>query len=331
LANILKSVGIIGVGSAIPEKILTNQDLEKIVDTSDEWIKKRTGITTRHILEEGEPVYNLAVAAAKKAIENANVKVEEIELIIVATDSPDYLVPSTASIVQGKIGAVNAATFDLNSACTGFIYALTTGSQFVKTGLYKKVLVIAAEGLSKITDWTDRNTCVLFGDGAGAVVLSEVGEGEGILNTYLGSDGEQGHKITAPCLTFTDEELKKRNNVRKSVIWMDGAEVFKFAVKVMESSTLKVLKETGVSMNEVGCIIPHQANIRIIDGAAKRLNFSKEKIFTTVDKYGNSSSASIAVALDEAVRNNFIKSGDNVVLVGFGGGLTWGAILLKWV
>ncbi len=314
----------------MPEKVLTNSDLEQMVETSNEWIIKRTGISERRILREDEPAYKLGVEAARKALENAAVEAEDLDLIIVATDTPDYMTPSTSCIIQGAIGAVNATAFDINAACTGFIYGLVTAQQFIVNGVFKHALVIGCEGLSKIVDWQDRNTCVLFGDGAGAAVLGEVSEGYGILNSHLGSDGTSGMCLTIPNLYNSEVDCEKRPNGKTKSIWMDGTEVFKFAVKAMSSATLKVLEELNMSIEDLDYIFPHQANTRIIDGAIKKLGVTDEKLHYVIQKYGNISSASIPVALDEANREGKFQKGHNMVLVGFGGGLTWGSIAMKW-
>jgi len=320
----------LGTGSCLPEKVLTNSDLEKMVETSDEWIVKRTGISERRILSEDEPAYKLGIEAAKKALENAGVDAEAIDLIIVATDTPDYMSPSTSCIIQGAIGAVNAVAFDLNAACTGFIYGLVTAQQFIANGVFKYALIIGCEGLSKIIDWQDRNTCVLFGDGAGAAVLGEVEEEYGILNSYLGSDGTSGMCLTIPNLYNSKEDIEKRPNGKINTVWMDGSEVFKFAVKAMSTATLNVLDKINMTVDELDYIFPHQANTRIIDGAIKKLGITDEKLHYVIQKYGNISSASIPVALDEANREGKLKKGHKMVLVGFGGGLTWGAVAMKW-
>ncbi len=325
-----KSVGIIGTGSYLPEKILTNNDLEKMVETSNEWILKRTGISERRILDEDKPAYSMGVEAAKRALEDAKLNAEDIDLIIFTTESPDYMTPSSACIIQGEIGATKATAFDLNAACTGFIYGLVVGQQFIANGMFKHVLVIGCESLSKVTDWKDRNTCVLFGDGAGAAVLGEVEDGYGILNSYLGSDGSSGMTITLPNLYITDSEKEKRQNGKLNSIWMDGSEVFKFAVRAMSSATIKVLEDIGMTVDDLQFIFPHQANTRIIDGAIKKLGVTDEKMHYIIQKYGNISSASIPVALDEAKKAGKLNKGDNMVLVGFGGGLTWGSLVLKW-
>lgn len=326
----VENVGIIGMGSFLPAGILTNEDLEKMVDTSDEWITKRTGIKSRSILEEGVPAYTMGVEAAKKAIIMAKINPEEIGMVIAATDSPDFLVPSTACFLQKELGAVNAAAFDLNAACTGFIYSLSVAQNFIKSGQYKYVLVVSVEALSRVTDWKDRNTCVLFGDGAGAAVLGEVEEGYGIKGTYLGADGELGKHITLPSAYIPEDEKAKRLNGEFRTLWMNGPEVFKFAVKVMESAVLRIAEETSTSMDDIDYIVPHQANSRIIDGAAKRLKISSDRMINIVAETGNISSACIPIALCKAYEEGTIKKGNNLILVGFGGGLTWGSALIKW-
>jgi 3-oxoacyl-[acyl-carrier-protein] synthase-3 len=263
-------------------------------------------------------------------LENADLKPEDIDLIIVTTVTPDMAFPSTACIVQKNIGAVNAAAFDLEAACSGFLYGLVVAENFIGTGYYKHVLVIGADTLTKITDYTDRNTCVLFGDGAGAAVVSDVHEEYGILSTYIGADGRGGHLLTQPAggsrIPATVESVQNKLHYIK----MEGSDVFKFAVKIMGEAAEKALAKCGLNKEDIDYLIPHQANIRIIDSAVKRLKISNEKVYVNVDKYGNMSSASVAIALDEANRNGCLKDGDIAVLVGFGGGLTWGAAVLKW-
>jgi len=310
---------------------LSNFDLEKMVDTSDEWIIKRTGISQRRLLDENLPASMMAVEAARRALSNSGFDAADIDLIIVSTTTPDYLTPTTSCIVQKELGARNAAAFDMNAACTGFLYAVTVAKQFVETGYCRYVLVVSCEAMSKVVDYTERKTCVLFGDGAGAVVVGEVEEGYGILSTYMASDGSDGMNITIPCLYMPDTELERRKYyVKKNTVWQDGSEVFKFAVRIMPLAVEKVIENTGICVDDIKYIIPHQANIRIIEGAAKRLRISMDKVYTTIDRYGNISSASIPVALDDALRHNCLKKGDSIVLVGFGGGLTWGSALLKW-
>lgn len=302
-----------------------------MIDTSDEWITKRTGISERRLLENGEPIYTMGVEAAKQALEDAHINAEEIDLIIVSTSTPDYLTPSTSCLIQGEIGAVNASAFDMTAACSGFIYGMTVAKQFIETGYYKHILLVGSEGMSKVTEWKDRNSCVLFGDGAGAVVLGKVEDGYGILSTYIGADGSLGRKITIPCLYVPQEDIERRKQFEnKMTLWQDGQEIFKFAIKTMPMAAEKVLENAGMSLNDIKYIIPHQANIRIIDGAAKRLGVALEKIYTTIRKFGNISSASIPVAMADAYRQRCLTKGDNLVLVGFGGGLTWGSALVRW-
>lgn len=322
--------GILGMGSSLPNKVITNCDLEKIVDTSDEWITKRTGISERRVLEEDVPTYKLGVEAAKKALEDAGLEAEELDLIIVTTVTPDYLTPSMACLIQSEIGATKAAAFDLNAACSGFIYGMSVANQFIKSGFYKHILIVGCEGLSKVTDWKDRNTCVLFGDGAGAAVFGPVEEGYGIITTYTGAAGELGKSLTLPCCFIGPEDIELRTGENKKVIWMDGGEVFKFAVKIMEHGSRKVLEDSGLTIDDIKLIIPHQANIRILEGAAKRLKVPDDKVFSNLNKYGNISSASIPLGLDEAYREKLFSKGDNLILVGFGGGLTWGSAIIKW-
>ncbi|CUH95607.1 3-oxoacyl-[acyl-carrier-protein] synthase 3 [Propionispora sp. 2/2-37] len=324
------SVGIIGIGTYVPDRILTNHDLENMVDTSDNWIVERTGIKKRHIVEPEVATSDLAVYAAQKALVNAHVSADELDLIIVATATPDMFFPSVACLVQDRLQAVNAAAFDLAAGCTGFVYGVATGSQFIKSGLYKKVLVIGAETLSKIVDWTDRNTCVLFGDGAGAVVLSEVRSGYGILGIDLGADGSGGDHLKVPAGGSRIPATEQTVAGRLHYLSMNGNEVFKFAIKVMGEAAVKALDNAGMDYHSIDCLIPHQANIRIIQSAAKRLKLPMDKVMVNVDKYGNTSAASIPLALEEALEKGRIQHNDIVVLVGFGAGLTWGSCVIKW-
>ncbi|MGI6093054.1 MAG: ketoacyl-ACP synthase III [Veillonellaceae bacterium] len=325
-----KSVGILGIGSYVPEKIVTNYDLEKMFDTSDAWIVERTGIRERRVAAEGQASSDLATKAAELALLDAGVKAEEIDLIIVGTVSPDMVFPSVACIVQDNLKAYNAAAFDLTAVCSGFIYGLITGSTFIKSGTYKKVLVIGAETLSKITDWSDRNTAILFGDGAGAVVLGETEPGYGILGAYLGADGAGGDLLKVPAGGSRQPASEKTVAERAHFIHMNGNEVFKFAVKVMGEAANKALENAGMEPKDVTYLVPHQANMRIIQSAAKRLGLPMDKVVVNVDKYGNTSAASIPIALDEGVKSGRIKKGDVVVMVGFGGGLTWGSSVIRW-
>lgn len=324
------NAGIVGVGSYLPPKILTNADLEKMVNTSDEWIVTRTGIKERRIAEDKVATSDLAVEAAKKALEVAKIKERDIELIIVATVTPDMFFPSTACIVQDKLKAINAAALDISAACSGFLYALSIAQGYIACGMYKNILVIGAETLSKITDWQDRNTCVLLGDGAGAAVLQPVPEGKGIISVYLGADGGAGDLLKVPAGGSRLPASHQTIDARLHYLKMSGNELFKVAVKLMVESAQRALAKCGLTCDDVACLIPHQANIRIINAAAKRLGLSEEKIFLNIEKYGNVSAASTIIALDDAIREKKIKSGDIVVLVAFGGGLTWGACVIRW-
>lgn len=325
-----KSVGILGIGSYVPEKIVTNADLEKLVDTSDNWIVERTGIKERRIAAEDQATSDLATKAAEKALADAGIGADDIDLIIVATVSPDMTFPSVACLVQDNLKATKAAAFDITAVCSGFIYGLVIGSTFIKSGTYKKVLVIGAETLSKITDWTDRNTAILFGDGAGAVVLGETLPGFGILGVHLGSDGAGGDLLKVPAGGSRQPTTAQTVAERSHFIHMNGNEVFKFAVKVMGEAAVKALDEAGISPADITYLVPHQANLRIIQSAARRLGLPMDQVVVNVDKYGNTSAASIPIALDEGVKSGKIKNGDIIVIVGFGGGLTWGSGVIKW-
>ncbi len=325
-----RSVGILATGSYTPDRVLSNFDLEKMVETTDEWIVSRTGIRERRICSAEQASSDLAYEAAKKALERANISAEQLDMIIVATVTPDMMFPSTACILQEKLGAKRAAALDVSAACTGFLYGITTAAQFIANGLYKYVLVVGVETLSKITNYKDRNTCVLFGDGAGAAVIGEVREGFGFQSFELGADGAGGELLCLPAggsrIPASSESVE--NNLH--YLSMAGGEVFKFAVRVMNSATEAVLSKAGVERENIDLLVPHQANKRIIDSAVQRFGLSEDKVAINLDRYGNMSSASIPVALDEAIAAGRVKEGDNVILVGFGGGLTWGATLLKW-
>lgn len=328
--NPTKSVGILGTGICIPEKVLTNKDLEQIVDTTDEWIRTRTGICERRIVEKGTPTSVLAEIAAKDAIKAANIDIADIDLIICATVTPDMIFPATACIVQEKIGAVSAAAFDLQAGCTGFVYGLATAAQFVAAGRYRYVLVVGAETLSTIMDWEDRNTCVLFGDGAGAAVVGSVAPEFGILGLDLGSRGSDAGLLTLPAggsaFPASEETIKNRMHF----IHMEGNEVYKFAVRIIGQSALKALKNAGLSREDIDFLVPHQANMRIVEAALKRLKVPQDNVCINMDRYGNTSAASVPIALHEAVVDGRIKEESIVVLVAFGAGLTWGSIVLRW-
>lgn len=320
-------VKVIGTGRYVPENIVTNDDLSKIVDTNNEWIKSRTGIRERRISKE-ENTSELAAKAGRKALESSKLKPEDIELIIVSTATPDNFTPSTACMVQEKLGAINATCFDISAACTGFIYAVGIASQFIKTGQSKNALVIGAEVLSKIIDWEDRSTCVLFGDGAGAVVL-ERSEEIGLISQYTGSDGSGGKFLECGTVPLKNPYSKTDINF-KSNLSMEGREVFKFAINAMIHSIGKVLKDTQYTLDDIDYIVPHQANLRIIDFVAKKLKLDKDKFYINLDRYGNTSGASIPIALDEMNEKGLLEKGDKIIIVGFGGGLTFGAHLIKW-
>lgn len=326
----LYNAGILGTGSCLPEKILTNADLERVVETSDEWIIKRTGIRERHIIDANVPLAALAAEASRKALEDAGITALDIDLIIAATITPDYLTPSLSCCVQKEIEAANASAFDINAACSGFVYALNVAQQFIENGVHEHILVVSAEALSRVTDYNDRKTCVLFGDGAGAVVVGRVESGMGILSITTGAMGELGHNLTLPCFFINDADKENRNEGMKQVVWMDGSEVFTFASRIMSEATLKVIEGAQLTIEDVDHIFPHQANARIIQNAVKRLKYPIEKVYSNLEFTGNISSASIPVCLDEASKANLLKKGDRIVLVAFGGGLTYGAALLTW-
>lgn len=307
------NAGIVGIGRYLPGKIVTNADLEKIMDTSDEWIRTRTGIEERRIADDNTNTSDMGFAAAQKAIQDAGITPQDLDLILVATVTPDQPFPSVACMLQERLGAKKAAAMDVSAACAGFMYGIITAKQFVESGAYKHVLVVGVEKLSRITDWNDRNTAVLFGDGAGAVVVGEVSEGRGILSFELGADGTGSKHL------YQDE-----------YIIMNGREVFKFAVRQMGESCINVLEKAGLTKEDVDFLIPHQANIRIMEASRQRLELPIEKMSKTVHKYGNTSAASIPISIVEELEAGKIKDGDLIVMVGFGGGLTWGAIAIRW-
>ena len=326
----LYSAGILGTGYYVPEKIMTNADLEKIVDTSDEWIVERTGIKERRIAEDGVPMSDLAMKAAESALADAGTAAEELDLIIVATLTSDRIIPSTACMLQNRLGAKHAAAFDLSAACSGFAYAASVAAQFIETGAYKKALVIGAETLSKYINWEDRNTCVLFGDGAGAAVLGQVEDGYGILSFDLGSDGSGGDAIQIPSSGSLMPVSKESIDQRLNLIHMNGKEVFKFAVKAMGRTVKNSLEKIGMPQEKIDWLVPHQANIRIIESAAKRLSMPMDKVIVNIQKYGNMSAACIPIALAEASAAKRFKKGDIIALSGFGAGLTWASCIIRW-
>jgi 3-oxoacyl-[acyl-carrier-protein] synthase III len=326
----MKRTGIIGVGKYLPANILTNADLERMVDTTDEWIVTRTGIEQRRIAANNEATSDMAVKAARNALDSAGLKPEDIDLIIVATITPDMFFPSTACLVQHKLGAGTVAAFDISVACSGYVYGLAIADNFIKSGMYKRALVIAAEKLSSVTDWQDRSTCVLFGDGAGAAVLTSVDEG-GILGASLGADGSKGDLLQLPAggsrMPASIETVENKLHTIK----MEGNTLFRHAVKIMADAALAVTEPLGLKGDDIDLIIPHQANIRILNALAKRMGVDPDKkVYLNIKKYGNMSAASSAVALTEAVEEGRIKKGDTILMDAFGGGLTWGALVIKW-
>jgi len=318
---------IVGTGSHLPEKVLTNDDLAKIVETSDEWIATRTGIRQRHIAAEGETTGDLAFHAAQRALEAAGVSADELDLIVVGTTTPDLVFPSTACLLQARLGALGCAAFDVNAACSGFIYALGVADKFVISGAAKTVLVVGAETLTRMVDWEDRTTCVLFGDGAGAVVLKPDTE-TGILSTHLHADGSKKELLWNPVGVSKGFNVNEKN--AGVLIQMAGGEVFKHAVKALDAVVDETLDANGLGRDDLDWLIPHQANLRIIKGTAKRLNMPMERVIVTVDRHGNTSSGSVPLALDEAVRSGRVQRGQLLLLEAFGGGFTWGSALLRY-
>ncbi|MCR4420784.1 MAG: beta-ketoacyl-ACP synthase III [Clostridia bacterium] len=324
------AAGVLGTGSYLPEEIITNQDLERIVDTSDAWIRERTGIRERRRAAEREATSDLCLEAARRALADAGVPAEEIDLIMVATVTPDMAFPATGCLVQDQLGAARAWAFDLEAGCSGFLYGLALGSQLIATGYSRYILLIGAETFSRIINWTDRNTCVLFGDGAGAVVMGPVPQGRGVLASRMAADGSGGKLLFQPAggsrLPASEETVKERLHT----IHMRGPEVFRFAVRCMEEVSLDVLHRCGLEPQDLDLFVPHQANWRIIDATRRRLGLPEDKVVVNLDRYGNMSSASIPVALDEARQQGRLREGDLVLLASFGAGFTWGAALLRW-
>ena len=325
-----RTCSIISVGSYVPEKVITNADLEKMVETSDEWITTRTGIKERHIAAETEYTSDRAAKAALLAMERGNITADQIDLIIVATITPDMMFPATACLVQNKIGARRSAAFDVEAACSGFIYALEIGQQFIMSRTYETVLVVGAEKLSTIVDWKDRNTCVLFGDGAGAAILQHRTDAHGLLTACMGAEGDKAELLCMPgggsrCPATADSVANGLHFLR-----MDGKETFKNAVTAMCTAGKEALRRCEIEISQIKCVIPHQANRRIIDAVGERLGVQPDQVFVNLDRYGNTSAASVAIALDEAVQQKRIQRGDLVLLVVFGAGLTWAAAVIEW-
>jgi 3-oxoacyl-[acyl-carrier-protein] synthase III len=325
-----RTVSIVGTGSYTPEKRLTNDDLTKIVDTSDEWITTRTGIKERRIAAKDEKTSDMASRAALKALEQAHVDPKDVDLILVATATPDMLFPATACFVQKKIGAPKAACLDISAACAGFLFGVEIAQQFITSGTYDTVLVIGAEKLSSITNWTDRNTCVLFGDGAGAAVLQHRGRAHGVISTHIGSDGNFTDILYMPGGGSNTPITRDNAHMNLATIHMNGRDVYKQAVTSMLSASKKAMEQAGLTSDDIACVIPHQANLRIIEGIAARMKIPLDRFFVNLDKYGNTSAAAVAMALDEANRTGRIKRGDYVLMVVFGGGLTWASTIVEW-
>ena len=325
-----RTVSIIGTGSYAPEKVLTNDELSKMVDTTDEWITTRTGIKERRVAAEGEQTSDMAAKAALKAIEQAGISPEEIDMILVATATPDMLFPATACFVQVKIGAKNAACMDISAACAGFLYGVEIAQQFITTHAYNTVLVIGAEKLTSITNWEDRNSCVLFGDGAGAAILRHRGGTHGVISTHMGSDGNYTDILYMPGGGSKCPITKDNADQKLATIHMSGREVYKQAVTAMFNAAKIALDKAGLTIDDIACMIPHQANLRIIEAIGDRLGISPDKVFVNLHKYGNTSAAAVAIALDEANRTGRIKEGDYILMVVFGGGLTWASTVIEW-
>jgi 3-oxoacyl-[acyl-carrier-protein] synthase-3 len=329
-AKARRTVSIVGTGSYVPEKRVTNEEMSKIVDTSDEWITTRTGIKERRIAAKDETTSEMATKAALKALEQANVAPKDLNLILVATATPDMLFPATACFVQKKIGAAKAACLDISAACAGFLFGIEIAQQFITSHTHDIVLVIGAEKLTSITNWTDRNTCVLFGDGAGAAVLRHRGSEHGLISTHIGSDGQFTDILFMPGGGSRCPITRDNVDLHLNTIHMLGKEVYKQAVTAMVSASKKVLADAGLTADDIACVIPHQANLRIIEAIADRLKISLDRFYVNLDKYGNTSAAAVAIALDEANRAGRIKKGDYVLMVVFGGGLTWASTIIEW-
>lgn len=320
---------IVSTGIAVPEKVLTNRDLEKMVDTSDEWIRERTGMVERHVSDATTAASDLSYEASIQALEEAGMTSQDLDAIIVATISPDYIFPSTACLLQKKLGARSVASFDLSAACTGYLYGLSVASAFVETGRYKNVLLVGVDLLTKVVDWSDRNTCVLFGDGAGATLIQPVEEG-GVIDTVLGADGGAAKMLYQPCggsrIPISEEAIREG----KHYLYMNGREIFKYAVREMTNSCIRVLEKVGLQSDDVSLVIPHQANMRIIEATASRLGISMDRFYINIQKYGNTSAATIPIAIHEAKQEGRLKPGDIALFTAFGSGLTWGASLVQF-
>ena len=328
--RLTRAVHIVGTGSYVPDRVLTNADLEKMVDTTDEWITTRSGIKERRIAPDWMCTSDMATEAARRAMDQAGVREDEIDLIICATITPDTPFPATACLIQKKLGAKRAAAFDVEAACSGFLYGLEIGQQFITSGTYNTVLVVGAEKLSTIVDWHDRNTCVLFGDGAGAAVLRSRGEEHGILTTCMGADGSLADILLMPAGGARYPATKESVGAGMHYLKMDGKEVFKNAITAMQTAAKEALRRCNLTIDDIKCVIPHQANIRILEVLADRLGAPMEKVYVNLHRYGNISAASVAIALDEAAREGRFQRGDLVLLIVFGSGLTWASCVIQW-
>lgn len=319
---------IIGLGAYLPERVLTNSDLEKMVETSDEWITSRTGMKERRLAAEDEYTSDLGFEAAQRAIKDSGLKADEIDLILVATITPDHIFPSTACLIQNRLGAINAAAMDMQAACSGYIYALSMAKAYIESGMHKNILIVASEKLSSIVNYEDRNTCVLFGDGASACVVSGTKPGYVIENVSLGCDGKQSELLILPAGGSKRPASVETVQAGEHFIKMEGKEVFKHAVRRMEGAVMNCLDASGLAKEEISWMVPHQANLRIIEALARRFAVPKEQVYLTIHKYGNTSASSVGIALDELVKENNVKKGERIILFGFGAGLTWGAAAL---
>ena len=321
---------ITGTGSCLPDNVVTNHDIEKIVDTSDKWIIERTGIKERRVVASDEAASDISYKAARRALKAAGVRARDLDLILVGTFTPDSPFPSTGCVLQSMLGAKNAVGFDVNAVCSGFLYVLSLADAYVRSGRYKKILVVGTDILSKVIDWEDRNTCVLFGDGAGAVIIEPTTKKKGIIDVVIGSDGRLGDILYMPGGGSRIPASKESIRDGQHFIKMNGNEVFKVAVKTMERISIEILRKNNIDPEEVSIMVPHQANIRIIQAVAKRLKMPMENVVVNLDKYGNTSAATIPIALDEAVREGRIRDGDLILMAAFGGGLTWASALIRW-
>lgn len=322
--------GFLGVGHYAPDTVLTNADLEKMVDTSDEWIVTRTGIRERRIADESMTTSDMSYEASVKALADAGMNASDLDLIIVCTVTPDHAFPSVSCLLQDRLGAPNAAAFDLSAGCTGFVYGVVTAAQFIGTGLYKNVLVVGTEKLSAITNWEDRSTCVLFGDGSGAAVMGPCDPGEGVLSSYLGSDGSLGEFLCLPAGGTKEPITEESLRLKRDKLYMNGSEVFKVAVRHMETAIQKALAAIDQTPDDVDLLIPHQANRRIVDAVNRKLGLPEEKVVVNMDRYGNTSAASVPIALSEALADGRLKKGDLLVMTSFGAGMTWGSVAVRW-